>query len=189
MGTGDLPLSLSLSLSLGKAPAAATYLSSVSKRDRINKLSILAHSISAALSHFVPQFPDPFLSFSSLRVAWPLLQDISYHHQCCCMVFGIYKIFQNLETRQSVLVLLKNQNQRTSQGQAYLNPIKEHAKVTLIWIPSKNTPRSRLFESHQRTHQGHTYLNPIKEHTKVTLIWNPSKNHERTGSPGYLKPH
>jgi hypothetical protein len=42
------------------------------------------------------------------------------------------KIFQNLEKRQSVLVLLKNQNQRTRQGHAYLNPIKEHAAVALI---------------------------------------------------------
>jgi hypothetical protein len=67
-----------------------------------------------------------------------------------------------------------------------------------IWNPSKNTPRSRLFETHQRTRQGHAYLKPIKEHAKVKFIWNPSKNtprsrlfetHQRTRhSCAYLKP-
>jgi hypothetical protein len=144
VGTGDLPLSLSLSFSLSLSLSGkhqqhqqqqqllCTYLSSVSKRDRKNKLSILAHSISAALSHFVAQFPDPFLCFSSF--------ESSLLGHCCrisviltsVVVFEFCKIFHNLEKRQSVLVLLKNQNQRTRQGHAYLNPIKEHATVALI---------------------------------------------------------
>ncbi len=56
-------------------------------------------------------------------------------------VFGIYKIFQNLEKLQSVLVLLKKSE-------------------------STNTPRSRLFETHQKNHErtgSPRYLKPLEE--------------------------
>jgi hypothetical protein len=61
-------------------------------------------------------------------------------------VFGIYKIFQNLEKLQSVLVLLK--------------------KILLKKSESTNTPRSRLFETHQKNHErtgSPGYSKPLEE--------------------------
>ncbi len=75
--------------------------------------------------------------------------------------------------------LFETQIQRTRQGHVYLKPIKEHAKVTFIWNPSKNMPRSRLFETHQRTRHSCAYLKPIKEPWRelaVPVIWSPLKN-------------
>jgi hypothetical protein len=127
------------------ATAAATYLSSVSKKDRKNKLSILAHSISAALSHFVPQFPDPFLSFSSFESSLAIVAG--YQLSSPVLLYGFWNLYNISEFREESVSSRSIKNSE-----------------------SKNMPRSCLFETHQRTRQGHVYLKPIKEHAKVTLI-------------------
>jgi hypothetical protein len=89
-------------------------------------LSILAHSISAALSHFVPQFPDPFLSFSSFESSLAIVAG--YQLPSPVLLYGFWNLQNISEFREASV----------SSG-------------SIEKSEPKNKPRSRLLESHQRT--------------------------------------